>query len=380
MDYLVERKEGEKTVRPVHILTHPIGANYGGIMQAYALQHVLRTLGYSPVTMDIPFIYPRPLWRRFLSFGYHTLTRMLYHTPWRTRILQQHTDRFVQQHIVRTPRLGSEAELVKYYREHPAEAYVVGSDQVWRQQFVPMLSDFFFDFIPEADPVRRIAYAASFGVDPIDISPECIPRYAELLQRFVAISVREQSAEIVLREQFGCESQWVLDPTMLLTRAEYIEIFDLHTQPESRLFAYILDHSMEKLEIVQETAELHHANYRVFSPWHYWAEWGARLEDCILPPVEEWLEGILNAESVVTDSFHGVVFSLIFGKPFVGIVNKRRGCSRFDTLIESFGLESIEHGDLQLVMPPKEYPDDLEKVLGDYKSQSIAFLENALTS
>ena len=83
---------------------------------------------------------------------------------------------------------------------------------------------------------------------------------------------------------------------------------------------------------------------------------------------------------MVTDSFHGVVFSLIFGKPFVGIVNKRRGCSRFDTLMESFGLESIEHGDLQLVMPPKEYPDDLEKVLGDYKSQSIAFLENALTS
>ena len=75
-------------------------------------------------------------------------------------------------------------------------------------------------------------------------------------------------------------------------------------------------------QLAQQVAEAQHTTYQLFSPWRHWTARGGSLEECILPPVEAWLEGILNAQCVVTDSFHGVAFSLIFGKPFVAMVNK----------------------------------------------------------
>ena len=243
-----------------------------------------------------------------------------------------------------------------------------------------MLDDYFFRFIPETDSVRRIAYAASFGVDPIDIAPERPALYSDLLSRFVAISVGELSAVPILEQRFGALAQWVLDPTMLLTREEYIDLFGLRVEPSSEVFAYMLTNTPHKEALAQQVAQSHHTTYQLFSPWRHWTARGKSLEKCILPPVETWLEGILNAQCVVTDSFHGVAFSLIFGKPFVVMVNNRGGCSRFDTLIKTFGLESHQEGAYELVSSPKRY--DVEAVaqtLAHHRVTSINFLESALS-
>lgn len=200
------------TTKRIHILTHPLGANYGGIMQAYALQQALRKMGYEPVTLDIPFDRRSPL-RRWAKSRLLALKHIPYDQSKRAeRTVLQHTARFVEQHITLSPPLRSDTKLREYYRQQPAHAYIVGSDQVWRQAFVPMLDDYFFRFIPETDDVRRIAYAASFGVDPVDIAPERTALYSDLLSRFVAISVREHSAVPILKQRFGASAQWVLDP------------------------------------------------------------------------------------------------------------------------------------------------------------------------
>ena len=367
------------TTKRIHILTHPLGANYGGIMQAYALQQALHKMGYEPVTLDIPFDRRAPL-RRWAKSRLLALKHIPYDQSRRAeRIVLQHTDRFVQQHITLSPRLRSAKELREYYRQQPAHAYIVGSDQVWRQAFVPMLDDYFFRFIPETDDVRRIAYAASFGVDPIDIAPERTALYSDLLSRFVAISVRELSAMPILEQRFGALAQWVLDPTMLLTREEYIDLFGLRVEPSSGVFAYMLTDTPDKEALAQQIAQSQHTTYQLFSPWRHWTARGGSLEECILPPVEAWLEGILNAQCVVTDSFHGVAFSLIFGKPFVAMVNNRGGCSRFDTLIKTFGLESHQEGAYELVSSPKIYDvQTIAQSMARHRTDSIDFLQDAL--
>ena len=153
----------------------------------------------------------------------------------------------------------------------------------------------------------------------------------------------------------------------------------LREEPSGEVFAYMLTHTPHKEELARQIAE-HHTTYQLFAPWRHWMERGRGLEACILPPVETWLEGILNAQCVVTDSFHGVAFSLIFGKPFVAIVNNHGGCSRFDTLIKTFGLESHQEGAYELVSSPKRY--DVEAVaqtLAHHRVTSINFLESALS-
>ena len=223
-------------------------------MQAYALQQALRKMGYEPVTLDIPFDRRSPL-RRWAKSRLLALKQIPYDQSKRAeRIVLQHTSRFVQQHITLSPPLRSATQLREYYHQQPAYAYIVGSDQVWRQEFVPMLDDYFFRFIPETDAVRRIAYAASFGVDPIDIAPERTALYSDLLSRFVAISVREHSAVPILEQRFGASAQWVLDPTMLLTREEYIDLFGLRVEPSSELFAYMLTDTPHKEELAQQVA------------------------------------------------------------------------------------------------------------------------------
>ena len=367
------------TTKRIHILTHPLGANYGGIMQAYALQQTLRKMGYEPVTLDIPFDRRSPL-RRWAKSRLLALKHIPYDQSKRAeRTVLQHTARFVEQHITLSLPLRSDTELREYYRQQPAQAYIVGSDQVWRQAFVPMLDDYFFRFIPETDDVRRIAYAASFGVDPIDIAPERTALYSDLLSHFVGVSVRELSAVPILKQRFGASAQWVLDPTMLLTRDEYIDLLGLQVESSSEVFAYMLTDTPHKEALAQQVAEAQHTTCRLFSPWRHWSARGGSIEACILPPVEAWLEGILNAQCVVTDSFHGVAFSLIFGKPFVAIVNNRGGCSRFDSLIKTFGLESHQEGAYELVSSPQLYDvKAIAQTMAQHRADSTDFLQTAL--
>ena len=348
-------------------------------MQAYALQQALRQMDYEPVTLDIPFDRRSRL-RRWAEAQVRTIKRISYDQSIRSeRVVLQHTSRFVQQHITLSPPLRSDAQLRQYYCEQPAHAYIVGSDQVWRQEFVPMLDDYFLGFIHEADPVRRVAYAASFGVDPIDIAPERTALYSELLSRFVAISLRESSAVQLLKQRFGATAQWVLDPTMLFTREEYMDQLGLREEPSGEVFAYMLTHTPHKEELARQIAESHHTTYHLFAPWRHWTERGQGLEACILPPVERWLEGILNAQCVVTDSFHGVAFSLIFGKPFVAIVNNHGGCSRFDTLIKLFDLEHHQEEAYELVSSPKRYNvEAVAQTLAHHRISSRDFLESTL--
>jgi len=379
----------------IGILTQPLHRNYGGILQAFALQSVLEQMGHQVLFVDRQRSTETPLFIKILSMGKRLVIRILLGKSiairvWLTNkeltIISQHTNRFIKDNIRMTDKIDS---FVKFslLKKYVFEAYIVGSDQVWRPIYSPCITNYFLDFLDKEDKVKRIAYAASFGMDNWEFSSKQTMRCASLVKRFDAISVREDSALKLCKKYLGVDAVHVLDPTMLLTKEDYIKLVEKVNIPKNKgtLLTYVLDKSSDNKEIMQKVAnDLDLIPFSVM-PKHTFEEAGKKhFDDCIFLPVTEWIRGFMNADYVVTDSFHGTAFSIIFNKPFLSIGNAERGMARFTSLLKMFGLEE------RLVMSSDELTAEkihssidfsgVNKILENEQQKAFKFLDEALTN
>ena len=279
------------------------------------------------------------------------------------------TGRFIEENIVKTRVMWDyKRSAVRRYR---MQALIVGSDQVWRREYCAShLADMYLNFA-KGLPLKRVAYAASFGVDDRSYSPEQTEECAALLQQFDAVSVREESGVGLCREHLGVAAQCVLDPTLLLKAEDYESIIDQEQAAgEPYLAVYCLDRTPEKEEFFHQIAKKRGLVVRYFS-----TGWKSKIT------VEQWLATFKNATMVVTDSFHGMVFSILFGKDFYVLCNPHRGNSRMTDLLKQLGLESRLLSDAE----PKE-PENREidwagaySRLKKRRQESIDFLKNSLS-
>lgn len=368
--------------------------NYGNLLQSYALQTVLEQMGHNVVILNRRYSKPNLKLRivRVMSFIKSIIRRyilgnkkILIVNPFvenyciKDRIDHSELEKFVRNYLKRTLPLCSTDEMKNYARREQLDAYIVGSDQVWREKYVFSIEEMFLSFLPNNSKVKRIAYAASFGTDnkPISIGKLSVCR--NLLNQFDLISVREQSAVNICKKQFSVEAIHVLDPTMLLKKDDYIGIFEHARIPKSKgsLLIYILDDNEEiNYEIGQVAQTFNMVPFSVNA---------LEIIESISysyrkPSVESWLRGFYDAELVITDSFHACVFSIIFNKPFVCLGNKDRGNTRFESLLCMFGLEDriVNERTIKNIL---NNPIDWLKVNGILEQKRIEaklFLEKAL--
>lgn len=335
----------------IGILTLPLHTNFGGILQAYALQTTLERMGHNVEVLQnttntgntfhsliMPLVYAKRIARNILSENKIPIfieRKAKRESP----IIRQHTDRFLAQYLkLREIKHLSEINPSDY------DAIVVGSDQVWRAIYFKgmwqtNISDAFLDFTKGWD-IKRIAYAASFGIDDWEYSKKETRLCADAAKIFDAISVREDSGVKLCREKLNVEATHVLDPTMLLNKEDYMTLVSAANTPESLgdMLCYILDPTPFKTSVVNKIA-----TEQSLTPFNVNAQidnYSLDINERIQPPVEQWLRGFHDAKYVVTDSFHACVFSIIFGKPFIAIGNASRGMTRFTSLLRQFGLES----------------------------------------
>ena len=325
----------------IGIITLPLDTNYGGILQAYALQKVLTNLGHETLTIDDSPIFKIPLKtkyfvylkRAFLRYIIRKRIAVMPERIWGIRM--QHVNIFIKKHIKRLI-----APNIENIKEDDFDCFVVGSDQIWRHIYNrrwPRTQNAFLAFA-ESWNVKRIAYAASFGTDKWEYSQEDTFACAKLAKKFNAISVRESSAVNICKEKLGVEACHLIDPTMLLEVEEYISLFQEQGTPKStgNLMCYILDSNDDTSQIINDIAR--YKNLVPFYTNSRTEDNNAPIEERIQPPVETWLRGFYDAEFVVTDSFHACVFSILFKKPFVVYGNNDRGMARFTSLLQMFGL------------------------------------------
>lgn len=367
----------------IGLVTLPLtNHNYGGLLQAWALQRALEGLGHHAVSVDLR--YPRSGLFRELRCQMGSLLRgrglIPSKEPQRRAAFARarHLVGFHQNRIVPTTRPMESASALRRLAGEGFDAFVVGSDQVWRGKYIQGLeSSMFLDFT--RDPgIRKISYAASFGKDALD--PNLASRrsdIATMLSRFTAVSVRETSGIELCRREFGIEARLVLDPTMLIPSSSYLELLEEPFPPTGFLCTYLLDASENKSEIVDLAIRSTGLPPRALSS----SDNAGTSKDSLLPSISDWIGSIARSEFVVTDSFHGTVFSILFRKPFLVIGNQERGIDRFVSLLDAFGLlgrlVSDVHGATSALETNIDF-DAVHRRLDTLRADSFDFLQQSL--
>ncbi len=311
----------------VAILTLAPATNYGGILQAWALRSLLADMGHEATVVSLrlrPAVALRYGVGNFL-IRHHLHPTKRYYVPSRREELHTTAElrRFIAEQVVPSEPLSPRALQRADY-----EVFVIGSDQVWNPDYTRPYGaeNYFGDFLSESDSRPCIVYAASMGGDKWRFTPAESERIGALLSRCSAVSVREQGVCKVLGERFGVASEWVADPVMVIGRQRLLQVAGCALS-EEHTFAYLLDPTEAKNAIVQQVAQGDSVKIITSPKPHE-----------VIPSVEEWVAGFAGARRVVTDSFHGVVMSLVMGKEFVAVGNAARGMARFTSLISAFGV------------------------------------------
>ena len=259
------------------------------------------------------------------------------------------------------------------------DSFVVGSDQVWRFRYVyRFLQEYLLAF---AAPSKTLfSYAASFGTDFWEGNDQATEIMREKLLRFNRISVREESGIAICREAFGSEAVRVLDPTLLLSAADYAPIIkESQLKLPGRYVAkMILDETPEAAAEVERLAK--EKGWEVVDIYGSRKKIGGK-EAMLCRPVGDWLKLLQNADYVVTDSFHCVCFSLIFEKQFICVVNPERGISRLDSLLGIFGLRDRLIDSLKGFRPDGRETDyrQIECLLQVERKKAYRYLSDCLS-
>lgn len=375
----------------IGILSLVLHTNYGGILQSYALQTVLERMGHDVVVLNRDRNIPWSLRRHIINYSKYLIKRYIQgrktiyksldcqnrERQEREQFTQAFIDRYIHTRMVNRLSVDSFDDI---------EAVVVGSDQVWRsiyfkKQWRTGISDAFLGFLNSTNK-NRIAYAASFGTDEWEYTEEETAVCSRLLQKFDAVCVREASGITLCREKLGyVNAKQMLDPTMLLSKEDYIQLVNNANMPNSNgnLLCYVLDDNANIQELINKIA--HEKKLMPFIANSQVNNTKLPNKERIQPPVERWLRGFIDAEFVVTDSFHACIFSILFNKPFVVIGNKKRGYSRFESLLKLFGLEkrlieNVTQFDSSMLNP---ISGDVYSKLDIYRNNSTEFLKEALT-
>ena len=297
----------------VGIISLSFNKNIGGQLQGYALQAVIKSLGYDPYS---------------INGGTDKLP-------------------FVEKYIKTVP-ITDRKDESRYYKcieENNFDTIIVGSDQVWRSKWLPVKCS----FLPEIDhkKVSIFSYAASFGISDWQWDSGDTDVIRKSLEKFEDVSVRELDAINLIKEKTGINARYMCDPTMLLSKEHYEELCKERSRKSGGIFTYILDSSENTRGIIKKASEYTKLNMM-------------SVED--KNDVIEWLSCFRDCDCVITDSFHGCVFSIIFNKPFICLGNDTRGSSRFQTLSNIFNIKGRFSSNLkQLTLQPNvDYSDLVE--------------------
>lgn len=375
----------------VGILTFHFSDNYGAALQAYALRRWLTEQGHHASFIDYRPAHIEHGGRLSLPTSPARLKANL-------KVVYLALSSFVHEHF------GNRSQKEKFvrFREHfldiqgdtaptdngaslaAAQAYdliVAGSDQIWSpSQHFGFDPNYFLAFA-QAFPARKISYAASFGRDRVSSSEAAqLPR---LLHHFDAISVREASGVTLVERATGHRPANVPDPTLL--HSDYAELTD--RAPSDHPDPYIFCYGLRSPDNIRQTADLVSAQLScpVLSPHNPHRRW-VEIGQTVYPDPGEWVSLVKHARFVVTNSFHGTVFALLFRKPFIvaGLTGERAAANaRAIHLLRAVGLDhrfapSFSAQNVQALMAREIDWDAVDRRLADLRHAGSTFLATQL--
>ena len=353
-------------MKQVAILTLRPYINFGCILQAYALKTALEKHDF-----EVLFI------NRCANLKWYqkAISPLYYgYKSYKTK----ETHQFVETHLYDNVLTVKSNMKLNTVNKLGIYACIVGSDQVWRRDYTGKFGyNYFLDFVTNKK-IKKISYAASFGLDYCEYNKQEIDNIKVNLSSFDMITVREESGLSILSESFNINNaHWVLDPTFLLTKDDYLSLINTDNvqKHDNYIFSYLLC-DKNKTDIFLNNIANKTSKSLVNCYLKYMYE---QYKDII--SVEQWLTNIANADFVITDSFHGCVFSIIFNKQFAVILNQGGGSTRIASLMNLLSLSNrIVEGEVdieKLFVHPIDYDIVNEKVEKE-RSRSLELLLKSL--
>ena len=351
------------------IVTFHKALNYGAVLQAYALQETLKRLNCDTYIVNYTSQYMNLSLHKPKLFEYKNPFNFIRDTKSykKKHIKSLRLQSFAKKHFNLTNPLNRETiESVS----GDFDVFFAGSDQIWNENITKADDVYYLSF---AEPNKRCSYAASIGVT--DIPNEWVPHFSKYLSSFRTISVREESARQALKKQVNIESQRVLDPTLLLSWNEYSKL-TRHYDKEKYILLYLLFYSTTLIESAIKLSNETGLPVKCINGSGIPVKKFEDYSDC---GIEEWLSIIHDADYVLTNSFHGLAFSLNFNKNFnvelpPANVNSS---SRINDVLQLFSLNDRKISNGELNKAPIDYIR-INEMLDFEREQSIAFLKNVL--
>lgn len=338
------------------ILTHPIGTNYGGILQCYALQTVLKKRGYEVEVINLK--HHTPFYKKYLK---RILTSLIGSKCVSAKYRKMYD--FVSKNIVLTNIFYSGEKIKQYIEKNDFDVVFVGSDQVWKKEFALKYDYcYFLDFVP--NNVKKVAYAVSFGTNIWKYDKFQTLKIKEYISSYQGFSVREKDAVEMCKENLKITPFHVLDPTLLLNTSDYISLLSSRPTNKKYIFVYWLWNKEKILKAVSEIQR--QTNYEIIEL--------SMLEGTDFMSVEDWITHIRYAEIVITDSFHGCVFSLLFNKVVNYVYSDHIFDNRRASLFSMFDIDSKK-----MFTDKEEEYKKINALLEKYRTLSNSFINDVLS-
>lgn len=361
--------------------------NYGGVLQAYALQKKIEELGFSAKQISYRIETGITDWKPINWEIRKCLSKVYYYIKFKNWMKQfenrrkkiiSFAEKIPHTEIVKASNIN---KLSKEY-----DCFICGSDQIWNP--IGWQSVFFFDFLPKNKP--RFSYAASVARD--SLSEQQLEYMRKYLSKFSTISVRESNTADILNNRYSDLNVCVMpDPVILLTKEQWKAIMVKPLIDEKYILAYFLGHDEMNREKAIQYAESH--KLKIFFVSHIDKKdyiWEKKHRKSLAPimGIEEFISSIANAEMVLTDSFHGAVFSSIFNIPFYVMSRFKKDDqlsmnSRVISLLKELGIPERNCDDIGKVYDYKWKEEEVKNInfnLERLRKKGIDFLQSTFLS
>lgn len=376
--------------------------NYGGQLQAWALCHVLKCHGKDSVqisfdsnptykkTIGLRFLVnlQRLSWSRLSSIKVEKLINklnQLFNVNFQKKIATRRVkfiefEKSIPHTVVYNERNISDCV-------EAGDIFIVGSDQVWNPDWTSSI--YFLNFVPKVN--LKIAYAASLGKS--NISLDFLKEISQYLDDFAGISVREKEAKQVLENYLKREIDLVLDPTLLVSEKDWLDLSVSPLKEQPYIFVYLLGSNPNHKKLIKEYAKRKRLKI-VYIPHVHFSyqrnDNGFADEELYAVGPREFLGLIQNATEVLTDSFHGCVFSIIFKKQFCAFKRHQDDSninmnSRLYTLFDSLQLrdrlimDDFSSENMIDIMSSTIDYENVERSLSVLRKQSLTYLMKTIS-
>lgn len=320
-------------------------SNYGALLTAYAIQSLITDLNYTSLLINN-------------SYKHNEL------------ISENFAKNFWKKYLKTSNQISSYNNCKNLNKLF--DTFITGSDQILRPSAArERLYQYCQDFA--SIEAKKISISASFAVDKKTLLEETdskiIDRMKISLKSFDFISVREKSGVEICKDLFNIKAEWIIDPVFILNKSKYDKLIENSTKDFSnKIVSYILDKDKKYKKINKYLSKKYNSKIIELA-------YSNEL-------VENWLCAIKNCKFLITDSFHGMCFAIIFNKPFICITNKKRGATRFESILEMLGIDNQCINNINEIYEKdcifKIKYEKVNKRIEEEKQKGINFLKKAL--